>query len=63
MWFAASTIVIDSECNENSGSVTEIEDNYEYPQELDPDSDEAKHFLNDGEEEFQVNEIEVYKIV
>jgi hypothetical protein len=49
---------INNKCNESEGSYAEIGNNY-YSNGLEKDSDEANSFLA-GNEEFRIDEIEVF---
>ena len=55
-----ATIAVFPDCDKNDRSNTNLGANYERPDELDPKSKEAKHFLNDGDYQFKVKELEVY---
>ena len=55
-----ATIAVFPDCDKNDRSNTNLGANYERPDELDPKSKEAKHFLNNGNYQFKVKELEVY---
>ena len=56
-------IDIKDDCNTNKYSKTMLGDWYELPEGFeDQDDDEARYFLNDGKQFFQVEEIEVFQI-